>query len=412
MSGRFTTISATLASPPFARYTAGNSISLIGTWVQRTAVGWFAWDLTHSPGWVGGIAFFDLFATVLIGPIGGVVADRYDRRHLMLMAQTALSITALVTGLLITMGVLGIGGLAALAALQGGIVGINQPARLAFVSSLVPRAQLPTAIAVNSVMFNSARFIGPVVASLIISGFGMAAAFYANAASYISFIIVLATLQVAETTLERRTSRWTTDFTEGLMHVARHRALGPLLLSFIVSSLLVRPLTELLPPLAAEVFNGDVHTLAWLSGALGLGAVVGGLWIAGTAAEVLLRTCLLAMLLGAVAVAATVMSPNLPSALLALTVGGFFLVSAGVSAQTLVQLHAPSSLRGRVLSLFGLVFRGGPALGALLLGLSADGIGMRLTFMTSCGLFLVFWLWLYRQRQRLARALQRDAESN
>jgi MFS family permease len=400
---------AALSSRNFARYIAGNSVSLVGTWVQRTAVGWLAWELTHSPAWVGFVAFADLATTILIGPIGGVLADRMSRRQIMMVTQSLLSVVALLMAILVALEAVDVLGLAALVALSGAIVGLNQPARLALIPSLVPRPSLPTAVALNSIIFNLARFVGPAVASGIIAAFGMSSAFFFNAASYFAFILSLVLIDPDDRPSNGQSRGWRSEIMEGFFHVARHVALGPLLLSFVVASIFIRPLPELLPALAAQAFQGDIHTLALLSSTLGVGAMLGGVWVAGAPQEGLLARCFLAMAVTAASVFAVSLSPSLPIVLPAIAATGFFLVSAGVTAQTVLQLHVPTALRGRIMSLFGLVFRGGPAVGALVLGLLAEQVGLRLTLALGAISFAVYWLWVWTRVGQMTAALRGQA---
>jgi MFS family permease len=409
VAGRIAALRALFVEPPYARYIAGNSVSLIGTWMQRTAVGWHAWTLTGSPAWVGIAAFADLFPTLLVGPLGGVVADRLPRRRIMLVTQSLLALLAAAMALLAATDRLGILALVGLVALYGVLIGVNQPARLAYIPTLVPAAKLPAAVALNAMIFNGARFVGPAAAGLTIATGGVAAAFAANALSYLAFIWALGGIRVTERVTARAGQGWRAALGEGVLFLARHAGLGPVLLGFLLSALLARPVAELLPALAAELFAGGVGTLALLSSALGGGAVVGGLWIAGDPRERLLARCLGGLGGSTVAVALVLASPSAWLAAACLAATGFTFVMAGVSAQTLAQLGAPPPLRGRVMSLFGLVFRAGPALGALLGGLAAERLGLRPALALGLALFALVWLALWWRRAAIAAALAIDS---
>jgi MFS family permease len=161
-------ISRTLAHRDFGIYVAGNSVSLIGTWMQRIGVGWLAWELSHSGAVLGLVAFADLFPGVLIGPFGGALADRADRLRVIKVAQTLIMLQALALFVLTASGGINVPLLVALVLFQGAVIGFNQPARLALIPSLVPRPDLATAVAINSIVFNTARFIGPALAGVVI----------------------------------------------------------------------------------------------------------------------------------------------------------------------------------------------------------------------------------------------------
>ena len=179
----FGRIARALRNPHYGRYAAGNSISLVGTWMQRVAVGWLTWQLTESGAWLGAVAFADLFPTVLIAPLAGAAADRWDRLTTLKLGQALLAVQAAVLFGLTASGLITIWSLLGLSLFLGVVAAFNQPARLALVSSLVARQDLPAAVAINAIIFNSARLIGPAVAGLIIVGVGIAAVFAVNAVS-------------------------------------------------------------------------------------------------------------------------------------------------------------------------------------------------------------------------------------
>jgi MFS family permease len=161
-------ISRALAHRDFGVYVAGNSISLIGTWMQRIGVGWLGWELSHSGAVLGLVAFADLFPGVLIGPFGGALADRANRLRVIKVGQTLIMLQALALFVLTASGGINVPLLVALVLFQGAVIGFNQPARLALIPSLVPRPDLATAVAINSIVFNTARFIGPALAGVVI----------------------------------------------------------------------------------------------------------------------------------------------------------------------------------------------------------------------------------------------------
>ena len=178
-------IALPLRNANFATYSAGSAVSLIGMWMQRIAIGWLTWQLTKSGLWLGIVAFADFFPVLLIGPFAGAAADRWDRLRVIKTSQTISLLQATLLFELTASGYINIGLLVALSAFQGVVVAFNQPARLAFVPSLVSQADLASAVAINAVIFNLARFIGPMFAGVAIVWFGVEAAFAANALSYI-----------------------------------------------------------------------------------------------------------------------------------------------------------------------------------------------------------------------------------
>src|SRR4249920_1963873 len=189
-------IALPLRNANFGLYSAGSAVSLVGMWMQRIAIGWLTWEMTKSGLWLGIVAFADFFPVLLIGPIAGAAADRWDRLRVVKTSQTISLVQATVLFALTASGHMNIGLLVALTAFQGVIVAFNQPARLALVPSLVAQSDLGSAVAINSVIFNLARFIGPMLAGLAIVWSGVAAAFAANALSYIASLLALVSIRI------------------------------------------------------------------------------------------------------------------------------------------------------------------------------------------------------------------------
>ena len=405
------TLRQTLAQPNYGLYVLGNSISLVGNWMQRTATGWLAWDLTHQSFWVGLVVMADLLPAMVVGPFGGVLADRVDRRHIILATQTILCGLATLMAILATAGALGLIPLILLVALNGTVIGINQPARLALIPALVDRHHLPTAIAINSITFNAARFIGPGIAGFLIATSGVGAALAGNALSFLAFIATLLLMNLPSTAMPVRHGPVLAEILEGVRFVTRHVATGPLFLLFLGSALTVRPLGELLPGLADHVFGGGAETLALLSSTLGLGAVVGGIIVMWAAPKEQVTAALFATVAAAVASAGVAVAQSLISAMVSIAAFGAALLVAGVAAQTVMQTVAPPALRGRVMSLFGIVFRGGPALGAILIGTMGDWWNLQGALLGAACLLLVVWVPVFRRRGEIAAALA-DAEEN
>jgi len=402
----FRRIARALASPNYGRYAAGNSISLVGTWMQRVAVGWLTWQLTESGAWLGAIAFADLFPTVLIAPLAGAAADRWDRLTTLKLGQALLALQATVLFALTATGLITIWSLLGLSLFLGVVAAFNQPARLALVPSLVAREDLPAAVAINSIIFNSARFVGPAAAGVIIVGVGIAAAFAVNALSYAIFLVVLSRIRLRGATRQTQRGGLIAEIAEGLGYVARHPGIGPLLLLLLAVSFGARPFVELLPGFAGAVFETGAAGLALMTSTVGLGAISGGLWLAQREGRGLTLVALSSPLVLAAALLVFVAGGSTMLALPALFVAGFAMVSGGVGTQTLLQLSVGGDLRGRVLSLYGLIFRGGPALGALVMGALSEVLGLRLPLAGGACLAALAWAVVWTRRRRLAAALE------
>ncbi len=387
----------TLRQPNYGRYAAGNAVSLVGTWVQRVAVGWLTWDLTHSGTWLGIVAFADLAPAVLLGPLGGAVADRLPPVRITLVCQALAMLQSAALCLLTALGLITPTLLAGLILAQGIVMGFVQPARLSLVYALVPRDHLPTAIAINSVVFNTARFIGPAIAGFVLVTSGPALAFGLNTASFLAFIVALTSLSLARAPVDAGVRRsLLRDVYDGARYAFGHDLIGPILIFSIAVSVSLRPYVELLPGFADAVLGGGAAELAILSSAIGLGAMLAGTWLARRgAALVTVRFVVLCAGVASVAVIGFAVSRHIVPAAACVFVAGGAMVLAGVTTQTLLQLNVAPALRGRVMSLYGLVFRSGPAIGALLMGIASEWVGLSWPVAVGASLALVagagFW---------------------
>ena len=393
----------------FRIYCSGAIVSLIGFWVHRVAIGWLTWELTESAAWLGVISFAELFPTVVVSPLAGAFADRSDYRLQMIAAQALAGVLAAVLAGLTFSGLITIELLLALSILQGLIIAFNHPARLAMVPSLVDAKDLSAAIAVNSATFNGARFIGPAVAGVIILWGGTAPAFAFNAISYLWFVAMLARLRLApRAPAGRQASGILGDTLEGFRYVAGHFGINSLLILLTATAALLRPYMELLPGFAAEVFGRGADGLAMLTSATGLGALLAGVWLARRGRTQGLTRILVSYMVVAAALLVLASGGAFWVGLGAVAVVGFSLVSIGVSTQTLLQNAVEGAMRGRVLSLYGVIFLGGPAVGALVMGWIASNTGLGPPVAGGAVLCLVVWLWAMRRVWRAAPGLEEE----
>ena len=394
-----------LSNPNFGIYSAGSAVSLIGMWMQRIAIGWLTWQMTKSGLWLGIVAFADFFPVLLVGPIAGAAADRWDRLRVVKTSQAISTVQATVLFGLTAAGQMNIGLLVALTAFQGVVVAFNQPARLALVPSLVPEADLASAVAINSVVFNLARFVGPMCAGLAIVWSGVSAAFAANAVSYVVFLAALAHIRVAPSVTEpaKQQRSFAADLREGIRYTATHPGIAALLVLLIALGVGGRPLNELLPGFAADVFRSGAGGLSILASAIGGGAIVGGLWLGHRAhASNLTAVALGGALAGALAAIAVIATTHMWVAVPAIAVFGFCMSTSGIAIQTLIQLAADRSMRGRVMGLYGLIFRGAPAIGALAAGLASAHFGLRWPVLFGALLVAAACAWTFRRRAGIA----------
>ncbi len=395
-------------------YISGSSINLIGSWMQRIAVGWLAWELTGSGGWLGLVAFADLFPSVFVGPIGGAVADRFDRIRVIAVAQTLAMIQATTLFVLTAAGQITIEWLLVLVLMNGIVMGFNQPSRLALIPSLVPREDLSTAVAINAIVFNLARFIGPAAAGLIIVTSGVAAAFAANALTFPFFLLALWRLRlpaVANAKARATVAGIWADIREGLAYVAGHAGIGPLLVLLVMMSIMVRPFVELLPGFTDQVFARGAEGLAILSSTIGVGAILGGVWMANRSGgnQGLTRLALGSAVVVALAILGFAATDNFAVAVACVAISGCAMVGAGVASQVLLQSAVDPAMRGRVMSLYGIIFRGGPAAGALVIGLASEWVGLRWPLAMGCLGALAACAWAWGRYGVLRRELEAEA---
>ncbi len=407
-----TRIVQALGQPNYGVYMAGMSVSMIGLWMQRLGVGWLTWELTESAAWLGAVAFADLFPAVLVAPIGGSAADRWDRLRLTKISQVLSLLQAVVLFGLTVSGLITIEILFALTLFLGIVTAFHQPVRMALVPSLVRREYLPTAVALSSISFNLARFIGPAFAGVVILAFGTGATFGLNALSFAVFLWALGRVRIENTVTPRQQDRpgLVREFGDGVRYVASHAGVAPILMILIVVCLGIRPFQELLPGFADHVFGGGADILAVLTCATGVGAVVGGLWLAQRGGPSgLTKLILIATVIQALSMFVFVATDSLWVAVPAVTVAGLGMTMTGIGVQTLMQLTVDASVRGRVLSIFGLTFRGMPALGALIMGAASESVGLRWPLATGAFLVLLSLIWAWRQLSGISSSLEAQA---
>lgn len=392
----------------FRIYLFGHIPNVIGVWVVRVAIGWLGWQLTGSAFWLGALAAADALPVLVLGPLGGVLADRLDRRKICIVTQVALSVVAVLLTILTASGVMTIWILFSLALARGITAAFWQPVRLALMPNLVPRAEIPIAIALNSSTFHSAQFLGPALASGLLTLGGPSLAFGFNIIAAGAMVVVLLAIDSPLRSGNNRAHGSVfAEMIDGIRYGLSHAGIGPMLLLLLFLGLGIRPLTELLPGFADLVFGLAVGGYSTMVSSVGLGAMCGAVWMLrqgnrGGITAIALRSGLL----GGGAALLFALTSWLPLALVCLAVLGFSMTSGGIATQQLVQLSIPDEMRGRVLSLFGMVFRAGPALGALIMGWIADVAGLSWPVGIGAALGLIAYIVAIGHRERLQALLE------
>ncbi|PHK96791.1 MFS transporter [Pseudoroseomonas rhizosphaerae] len=386
-----------------------------GLWMHRIAVAWLAWELTGSALWVGLVAFCDLAPAAVISPIAGAVADRVDRLRLATVSQAVIGLEAAAVAALVATGTMRIEYLLLLELCGGTAASFAQPARQTLMAGIVGRADLPAAVACNSLIFNVARFIGPALAGPVIAGFGVAPAIACNAVAYLSAVVTMPMLRVdpAQRRGHPATGSLLGEVREGFSYVARHPGLGPLLLYAASLGVLLRAVQELLPPFVERNFGRGAESLALITACFGVGALLAGLWLAArgrTAGAT--RIAILAGLAQAVATAGFVATGWFPFGLLCAALIGATASLHGISVQQLAQTAADPAMRGRVLALWGMITRACPALGALLLGAAGEAFGLRWPTLVGVALGLLVFAWGWARHRGIEAALEGPPEES
>jgi MFS family permease len=367
---------AALAIPNYRRYIGGQSVSLIGTWMQSVAQSWLVLQLTDSGTALGLVVALQTLPVLLLGPYGGVVADRVDKRRLMIGLQSAMGVLALTLGLLTITGLVALWQVFLLAFLLGLNNCFENPARQSFILEMVGPEHLRNAVSLNSVMVNVARAVGPAVAGVVIAVGGTGICFLLNAASFVAVVVSLATLDRSRLQPSPPAARAPGQLREGLTYVRRTPELAVPLLMMALVGCLAFEFQIVLPVVARQTFSGGSEDYGLITAAMGAGAVVGGLLVAGrgrTGAPAMVRNALLFG--GALVLAAA--APSLPLELGAIAVVGGMSVAFQSTGNSTLQLTASPSMRGRVMALWAVAFLGSTPIGGPIAGFVSDQLGGR-----------------------------------
>ena len=370
--------------------------SAVGTWVQRIAQQWLILSLTGSAFFLGLDTFLAELPLLLFTLIGGVVADRYDRRHLLMGSQALQMACALTLTALVFFDVVQVRYILVLSFMSGIAQAFGGPAFQSLVPSLVPRQHLPNAVALNSIQFNLAQMIGPAIGGVVMVGLGMAACFGLNSLSFLVVIAVLGLMRIPPPAPATR-QRILTELGSGLQYVRHSRALlGLTALAFATTSLAL-PIRAFLPVFAA----GDILLLSRMMTTFGAGAVVGALIVAWLGRfDHMGRALLQTQIVFGGIVAAFALLPIGGASYVLLFLGGMALLMIFSLINSLVQLTVPDELRGRVISIYLVAFRGGMPLGSLVSGtLIAQFSAPPVIAASGCLLSLVAALFLLGHRQ-------------
>ncbi|HAW58234.1 MAG TPA: MFS transporter [Bacteroidales bacterium] len=391
----------------FRLFFIGQSISLIGTWIQRIALPWLVYDLTKSAFLLGLIGFAGQIPMFFIAPFAGVLTDRLNRYQLLIATQVFAMLQAFILAFLVLSGQINVGLILILNILLGCINAFDTPVRQSFFIEIIDKKEdLPNAIALNSSMVNAARLLGPSIAGVLIAFTGEGICFLINAVSYIPVVTSLLMMRIPKKLQPRNSSHVFNEQKEGFTYTFGHKALKYIILLLALVSLMGMPYTVLMPVFAKEILHGGSHTFGFLMGASGLGALCGALYLASKK-NVLGLGKLIAYSAALFGLSLLIFSFSRRfefSIFLMIFIGlGMMLQMA--SSNTLLQTLSDDDKRGRVMSFYTMAYMGTAPFGSLLAGGLADIIGVAFTigFGGICCIIgaVIFWQKLPVLRQLL-----------
>jgi MFS family permease len=375
-----------LRSRNYRLFFAGQTTSLIGTWMTRLATSWLVYRLTGSAVLLGTVSFCGQVPMFFLAPIAGVWVDRWDRRRTLVLTQILSALQSLALAGLTLAGVIRIWHIVALALAQGVINAIDMPARQSFVIQMVERREdLPNAIALNSSMVNASRLIGPALAGVVIGAIGEGWCFLLDGVSYIAVIASLLAMTIRPMAARGPARRAFEELAEGWRYVRESRPIRSLLLLLSLVSLVGMPYSVLMPIFASRILHGGAHTLGFLMGASGVGALGAALLLAGrkTVRGLGKRIAFATAVFGA-AVIGFGLSKSLWLSLIVLPFAGYGMMQQMAGSNTILQTIVEDDKRGRVMAYYAMAFQGVAPFGALLAGGVTDWIGAPAT-VVCCG---------------------------
>ena len=388
---------------------SGSIVCWTGSWIQRIATDWLAWELTHSALWVSVIAFCNLAPSVVISPIAGAVADRMDRVRLTMISQFVSVAQAVILIILILTGLIRVEFMALLTFCNGSAETFAQPARQCLIPGLVPRQYLPGAVALNSLTYNAARFVGPAISGPMIAVWGVIPSIAVNAVAflYASLTMVLLRLDPATRRGHHSGASVLHDALEGIHYVRRHRGIGPLMLFAATVGMTLRAVPEMLPPYVADLFGRDARGLATLASTMGCAALIGGFMVAIRGRMTgLARIAVGCGLILALATVGFVATNIFAVGVVCIAAIGAATTMHGISCQTLLQNSASPGMIGRVLSTWGMITRAAPAMGALAYGIASEFVGLRIPVLVGAAICVAVWLRTWARLPHMATLME------
>jgi MFS family permease len=382
----------------FRLFVMGQIVSLIGTWMQMVAQSWLVYRLTRSEWLLGATSFCSQMPVFVLGPLGGLAADRYSRHKLVLLTQTLAMLQALALALLTLSGKIQVWQVLVLALTLGVVNAFDMPGRQSLIIQLSGKEDLLNAISLNSAIFNAARVLGPALAGLLVAGLGEGFCFLLNSVSFLAVLACLLAMRLPQSQPRAPYSPWA-HLLDGFRYAHRTPLVRALLGLMAAASISGVPVQVLMPFFADDIFHRGSQGLGVLMGAMGIGAVVGTLVLARRTQTSGLTEVILFSSLGlATGLVLFSICPYFSLSLAIMPVIGFSVMRQNASANTLIQVSIPDEYRGRIMALYSMTVVGIGPFGSLAAGALAERFGARLTVLLG-GLFCLIAAMLFRLRR-------------
>ncbi|QJD94864.1 MFS transporter [Mucilaginibacter robiniae] len=397
----------------FKLFFYGQSVSLIGTWMQKTAVSWLVYQLTGSAVLLGIVSFVSLIPSLILSPYAGSYIDRHNRFKVLVGTQVISMLQAGALAAMIYFRFYNMSGIILLSLIQGITNAFDVTCRQSLMVEMVDNKEdLPNAIALNSTMTNMARIAGPALAGIILSTLGEDFCFISNFLSYIAVLTCLFMMKLNTAIVNRPQKDIWTELKEGFHYVASDRDISSLIVMLTISSLFVIPFNTLMPIFAKDLFHGSAKTFSWFESAAGLGSVFSAVYLAYLkSSKGLIKIMAGASLLFSLSVLLLAYAKVLPIALLFMTFTGVGMMAQTSSINTFIQTHSASHMRARAISYFVMAYQGMIPVGSLLIGLLAGAVGPRMAVCVEgmIGIVATLCFVLYRNRVESGRMLGRKS---
>jgi MFS family permease len=392
----------------FRLFFGGQTISLIGTWMTRIATSWLVYRLTKSALLLGTVSFAGQIPTFLVAPFAGVWVDRLNRRRVLVCTQTLAMVQSLALAALTLSGYITVHWILALAVMQGLINAFDMPGRQSFMVQMVEdRADLSNAIAINSSMVNMARLIGPSLAGLVIAASSEGWCFLIDGISYIAVIASLLMMRMNVPAVPRATTSMFTELKEGWSYVSGFLPIRTILILFAVVSLMGMPFVVLMPIFAAQVLHGGPHTLGFLMGAMGVGALISALSLAARRnVRGLIRMIPIAATVFGLGLIGFGLSHVFWLSMMMVFVAGMGMMQGMAASNTIIQTLVDEDKRGRVMSYYTMAFMGMAPFGSLLAGTMAHAIGAPWTVIVNGSVVVLGAVWFFTRLPALRRVVR------